>query len=150
MVLVVHVDGAVLDPGVHEVAPGARVVDAVDAAGGLRSDADRERLNLAEVLSDGQRVWVPVEGEDEPDVVGPAGGAGAGGDADAAGGGGAVDLNEATIAQLETLPGVGPTIAGAIVEHREREGPFRTVDDLLDVTGIGPARLAQLRPLVTV
>lgn len=149
-VLVVHVDGAVLVPGVHEVGVDARVIDAVDAAGGLRADADRTRVNLAQPLADGQRVWVPAVGEDEPAVVAPIGGEVDGGDASPTDSGAPIDLNRANPSELEELPGVGPTIAAAIVGHREREGAFRTVDDLLEVPGIGPSRLAQLAPLVRV
>ncbi|MDW3218082.1 MAG: ComEA family DNA-binding protein [Acidimicrobiales bacterium] len=148
--MLVHVDGAVMRPGVHELDLDSRVVDAVDAAGGLRADADRARLNLAAMLSDGQRVWVPVIGESEPDVVGPTGG-GPAGTADGAGpAGGVVNLNTADAAELETLPGVGPSIAAAIIRHRETEGAFQRVEDLLEVAGIGPSRLAQIEGLVAV
>jgi competence protein ComEA len=147
--VVVHVDGAVAVPGVHELRPGARVDDAIAAAGGLTAAADRERLNLAAPVADGQRVWVPRRGEDEPPVVTPVGG----GPADPSGPGAPaapVDLNTADAAALETLPGVGPTIAAAIIRHRETEGRFDRVDDLLAVAGIGPSRLAVLEGLVTV
>lgn len=144
----VHVDGAVVVPGVHEVAPGSRVVDAIDAAGGLTPDADRGRLNLAQPVVDGQRIWVPVVGEDEPQVVVPEGGGVESGDG--APTGGLIDLNDATLEELETLPGVGPTLGQAIIDHREREGPFRSIEQLLDVSGIGPSRLEQIKPLATV
>lgn len=146
--LVVHVVGAVQAPGVVRLATGARVLDAVAAAGGLRADADPQRVNLAAKLVDGQRVLVPVVGQPVPDSV-----------ADPAPGGAAIptpspdaplNLNEATAAQLDALPGVGPATAAAIVAHRTQNGPFRTVDALGDVRGIGPAKLEQLRPLVAV
>lgn len=151
-VVVVHVDGAVAVPGVHELWPGARVDDAIAAAGGLTGAADRERLNLAAPVADGQRVWVPRHGEEEPPVVVPGGGGStaAGEVAGPAAVLGPIDLNTADVAMLETLPGVGPSIAAAIVRHRETEGRFERVDDLLDVAGIGPSRLAQLEGLVTV
>jgi competence protein ComEA len=145
--IVVHVDGAVRRPGVHELPVGARVIDAIDAADGLTDEADRARLNLAAPLGDGQRVWVPTVGEDEPPIVGPDGGGTVAGTEEDDG---PIDLNRADQSALETLPGVGPSIAGAIIEHRTREGPFVRVEDLLEVSGIGPARLAQLEPLVTV
>lgn len=147
--MLVHVDGAVMRPGVHEIGAAARVVDAIEAAGGLRADADRARLNLAAVLSDGQRLWVPVVGEAEPDVVGPDGGRvepGGGGGSEA----GLIDLNTADATTLETLPGIGPSIAAAIIRHRELEGAFQRVEDLLEVAGIGPSRLAQIESLVVV
>ena len=143
--VVVHVDGAVGRPGVHELRNAPRVVDAIEAAGGLLADADRERLNLAAPIADGQRLWVPWVGEQEPAVVSLAGGAAA---PDEEIGDGLVDLNTADQAALETLPGVGPSIAAAILQHRQREGMFERVEDLLEVAGIGPSRLAQLESLV--
>jgi competence protein ComEA len=146
--LVVHVVGAAVRPGVVQVPSGARVLDAVAAAGGLRLDADPARMNLAARLTDGQRVVVPVVGEPLPAAAGDtAGGAGPG-----SGGGpaGPIDLNLATEAELDALPGVGPATAAAIVAHRSAHGPFRSVDALGEVRGIGPAKLEALRPLVTV
>jgi competence protein ComEA len=147
--VVVQVAGAVAHPGVYRLAEGARVVDLVEAAGGALADADLQALALAGRLTDGQRVQVPRQGEVlPPSVLGVAAGA------DSAGGASApvvpVDLNVATMAELDTLPGIGPTTAQAILTHRERNGPFRTVDDLADVQGIGPARLEALRELVRV
>ena len=141
-VVVVHVDGAVRFPGVHELRAGSRVDDAIDAAGGLTPAADRRQINLAQVVADGQRIWVPVEGEEVAVIVG----AGDAGDDPAAAG--IVSLSTATPEMLEGLPGIGPSLAAAIVEHRSREGPFSTVDDLLAVPGIGPAKLDALRGLV--
>ena len=149
--IVVHAAGAVVAPGVVSLPPGSRVSDLLAAAGGPAPDVDLDRVNLAAPLADGQRVWFPRVGEVAPPSVPGEGGPappGAGGDGD--GSAGPVDLNAATADELEDLPGVGPSIAAAIIEHRERHGPFRSVDDLLDVAGIGPARLEQLRELVTV
>jgi competence protein ComEA len=146
-VVLVHVVGAVRAPGVVELPAGARVVDAVHAAGGAGDDADLDRVNLAATLADGQRVAVPRVGEPVPPEPAPVGG----GDA-TAGGTGAGDplrLNAATAEELEDLPGIGPTLAAAIVRTREEIGGFRSVDDLQRVPGIGPARLAQIRDLVT-
>ena len=141
--VVVDVAGAVVTPGVHHLEAGARVVDAVDAAGGLAPDADAARVNLAALLVDGQQVYVARVGETPP-VAATAGGANPTGPAPL------VDLNTATASELEELPGIGPTTAEAIVDHRERNGPFTSVDDLLDVRGIGDAKLEQLRDRVTV
>jgi len=143
-VVVVHVAGAVARPGVYELAAGARVLDAVSAAGGLGPEADERQLNLAAPLVDGSRVHVPVVGEDPPPA--PAVGAPPG----EPGAAGPVDLNRADAAALEALPGIGPATAAAIVEHRERIGRFTSVDQLLDVRGIGEAKLAALRDLVRV
>jgi competence protein ComEA len=153
--VVVHAIGAVNLPGLYRLPPSARVADLVEAAGGFAADADPDRLNLAAPLADGVRVWVPRRGEAEgpPVVNGDGGGAVAavppvGGDAAAATG--PVDLNTATLEVLDTLPGVGPSTAQAIIDHRTTNGPFRSVDDLLEVRGIGDAKLAQLRDKVRV
>lgn len=143
--VVVHVAGAVGVPGVQRLPAGSRVIDAVDAAGGLRPDADAGRVNLAAELVDGSQVYVPAVGEAPPTVVGADAGVAAG-----SAEGGLVDLNTADSAALETLPGVGPATAAAIIDHRERHGPFASVEGLLDVRGIGEAKLAQLRDLVRV
>lgn len=143
--LVVHVAGAVAAPGVHQLPTGSRVVDAIEAAGGLAPDADAARINLAAPLVDGGRVYVPAVGEEPPPVaVGDlAGDPGAGSI-------GPVNLNTADAAALDALPGVGPATAAAILEHRGKVGAFTSVDQLLDVPGIGEAKLDALRDLVTV
>lgn len=140
--VVVHVAGAVVAPGVHQLPPGSRVVDAVEASGGLTPDADAGAVNLAAEVVDGSQVYVPRIGEVPPPA--PAGPDGGGT------GGGPVDLNTADVALLETLPGIGPATAAAIVDHRERHGPFTSVEGLLEVRGIGEAKLAALRDLVRV
>ena len=142
--VVVHVAGAVVAPGVHRLPPGARVVDAVEASGGMAADADVAAVNLAALVVDGVQVYVPRIGE-----AAPGGGAASAGAGPAAGDG-LVDLNTADVAALDTLPGVGPSTAAAIVDHRERHGPFASVDALLDVRGIGEAKLAAIRDLVRV
>ena len=152
--LVVHVAGAVLDPGVYELAPGSRVSDALARAGGARPDGDVGRLNLAEPLADGTRLYVPVSGEEPPVPVGTQGGGaggGAGGVGSAGGepGGPVVDVNTAPAEELESLPGIGPATAAAIVRQRQTQ-PFASVDDLLAVPGIGPAKLEALRDRVRV
>ena len=142
----VHVAGAVTHPGVVELTPGARVIDAIEAAGGAPPTADLDRLNLAAELTDGQRVLVQNVGD-------PAAPAAPGGDVSTAPGeapGGLVDLNAATSEQLEELPGIGPALAEAILTERERRGGFRNVLELRDVRGIGEKRFADLVDLVTV
>lgn len=131
--LVVHVLGAVVAPGLYEVPTGARVVDAIAAAGGFTADADRGGVNLARVLIDAEQVLVPV--------VGAAG---------VESGGGLVNLNTADAAALQTLPRVGPALADRIITWREANGGFRSVDDLLSVSGIGDKTFEGLRALVTV
>ena len=141
--IVVHVVGAVAAPGVQQLPAGSRVADAVEAAGGASPDADLSRINLAAVAIDGQQVYVLRQGEQQPPP--PAGGAG-----DPAGGEGPVNVNTASASQLEELPGVGPATAEAIIAHRDQHGPFGSVDDLIDVRGIGEAKLEQIRERATV
>ncbi len=145
--LLVHVAGAVAAPGLVEVPAGARIADAVAAAGGGLPDADLDRLNLAAKLADGQRI--PVSRVGEPLLAGPTGDGTNAGTADGEPAG-PIDLNTATQAELETLPGIGPTFAAAIIRERERRGGFTNVEQLRDVRGIGDKRFADLRPLVTV
>lgn len=162
--LVVQAAGAVGRPGVYRLPAGSRVDDLVRAAGGAAPDADVDRVNLAAPVADGERVWVPRRGElAPPDVVAGAGGGTAPPGSGPAGGGpsgggspgetgapSVVNLNTATAEELDTLPGVGPATATAILAYRDEHGPFGSVDELLEVRGIGDAKLEQLRPLVTV
>jgi competence protein ComEA len=144
----VHVAGQVAHPGVYAVPAGARVADAILAAGGPSPEADPEQLNLAARVSDAERIYVPKEGEAA--VAGPSGSAAGGGGAGSSAPAGPVDLNTATAEQLEALPGVGPATSKAILAYRSTHGRFRSVTELLDVPGIGPAKLEALRPLVRV
>jgi competence protein ComEA len=132
--IVVHVAGAVATPGVYVLEADDRVIDAVTAAGGPLPDADLSMVNLAAPLIDGVQVRVPAMGE----IVGPLPGA------TAAGPSGPIDLNRATADAFEALPGIGPATAAAIVEWRDRNGPFVTVEQLLDVPGIGPAKFERI------
>ena len=146
--VVAHAAGAVARPGVYRLAVGSRVADLLDAAGGPTPEADLDRLNLAALLVDGQQVFVPLPDEAVPPVGPPTAGAGAPALPGATAG--PVDLNTATLDELDELPGVGPATAQAIVDERERRGGFTAVDELLDVRGIGDAKLAALRDLVRV
>jgi competence protein ComEA len=139
----VHVAGAVNRPGLYRLVLGARVDDAVRAAGGATGEADLDSLNLAAKVHDGDKVLVPKRGAA---AAPPGGGPGATGAAQSA----LVNLNTATVAELDTLPGIGPAIAQRIISYREQHGGFRTVNDLQNVPGIGPRKLEELRDLVTV
>jgi competence protein ComEA len=141
----VHVAGAVGTPGIVVVAPGARVVDAVAAAGGLSEGADVAGVNLARPVADGEMIIVPTPGQA---VQAPAGGAAPGPGASTAPA--RVDINRASPAQLEDLPGIGPVLAQRIAQWREDNGPFASVDDLTAVSGIGPVILEGLRDAATV
>jgi competence protein ComEA len=148
--VVVHVAGAVAQPGVVELPEDSRVIDAVEAAGGGLPEADLDRLNLAARLIDGQRVLVQKVGDPTPPAepgAAPPGGTEAGTDAAAPG---LINVNTATQAELETLPGIGPVLAEAIITERERRGGFRSVNELREVRGIGDARFADIETLVTV
>lgn len=145
----VHVVGEVASPGVVAMPAGSRVADAVSAAGGALPGADLAALNLAAVVQDGAQIRVPAPGEEPVSAEDAGGGAVTGGGATGAADG-AVDLNTAGAAELQTLPGIGPVLAERIVTWREANGPFASVDALLDVSGIGPAVLGQLRDLVRV
>lgn len=140
----VHVAGAVQHPGVVELPAGARVADAVAAAGGATVDADLDGVNLARPVTDGERILVPRRGEVTASG-GTAPGAGSAWRAD-----GRLDLNLATAADLEELPGIGPVLAARIVDWRERHGPFTEVGQLREIPGIGERTFQNLADLVAV
>lgn len=150
--VVVHVAGHVLEPGVVELDAGSRVFHAIAEAGGASPDADLSAVNLARVLVDGEQVYVPAPGEQVPGGVGAVGGGPAGGAASGAGtaAGGLVNLNTASLADLDGLPGIGPVLAERILAWRQEHGRFTLVDELGEVEGIGPTLLGRLRDLVTV
>ena len=132
--ITVHVSGAVATPGLVELPAGSRVADAVVAAGGALPGADLAALNLAAPLVDGQQLVVPELSGDAPAVASD----------------GRVRINTADAAALDALPGVGPVLAARIVAHRDAHGPFAVIEDLLEVPGIGEAKLAGMRDFVIV
>ena len=140
--LIVDVVGKVRKPGIVTVPKGSRVYQAIEAAGGLKGRVDTASLNMARVLTDGEQILVGLEPADAP--------AAAAGDSSGSPAGPKVNLNTATAEQLDTLPGVGPVTAQAILDWREENGRFGSVEDLLDVKGIGDATLAELRDHVSV
>lgn len=127
--VIVHVTGAVESPGVVSLDAGARVADAVEAAGGLAEGADESAINLARQVHDGEQVYVPLVGGE---------------------GTGKVNINRASSSELETLPGIGPALADRIVSDRDRNGPFSTLDDLTRVSGIGESVVDNIGALATV
>ncbi|MCB0077226.1 MAG: ComEA family DNA-binding protein [Anaerolineales bacterium] len=146
--ITVFVSGAVVAPGVYTLPPQSRVVDALQAAGGPTEEAALEALNQATLLADGVQVHMPRHGEAAPPPVSaPSSADTLAGEAPSSGP--LVGLNSATAAELETLPGIGPALAGRIVEYREANGPFTSVDQLQEVRGIGEKLLDQLRDHVT-
>jgi competence protein ComEA len=145
----VHVFGAVGQPGLYVLREGARVVDAIAAAGGLLEGADEAAVNLARPVGDGEQLYVPTVGESAATASGgdtDAGGSGAGASDP---GDGRVNLNTATEDELDTLPRIGPAMAQRIIEWRSANGRFTSVEDLLAVPGIGDKMLESLRTLVT-
>jgi competence protein ComEA len=144
--IAVHAAGAFVRPGLYEMPAGARVAQLVDAAGGAAPGALLDALNLAARLTDGDRIFLPGgptavdplnAGPAANTVAGPAGARPQ-----------VVDLNTATLEQLDALPGIGPSTAQAILDHRRTHGRFRSIDELLEVRGIGDAKLAAIRDLV--
>lgn len=139
--VIVDVAGAVREPGVYEFTEGDRVIDAIERAGGSLPKADLSLLNLAAPLADGTQILVPKAGP--PGAVVPGGTAPGSTD-------GLLNINSASATELETLSGIGEVLAATIVEYREQNGPFTSVEDLMDVSGIGPATLDEIRGQVTV
>jgi competence protein ComEA len=136
--LVVDVAGAVRRPGLYRIQPGARVSDALQLAGGFTRRADRVSVNLAAPVADGEQIVVPARGSG---AAGASSGAAPSPTAP-------LDLNTATLEQLDALPGIGPTTAQKILDYRQAHGPFHSVADLDAVPGIGQGRIAQLKGLV--
>ncbi|MGC8783210.1 MAG: helix-hairpin-helix domain-containing protein [Armatimonadota bacterium] len=147
--IVVHVAGAVKKPGVVRIPRGSRVDDAVKAAGGFSSQADPDSVNLAQPLEDGVQVYVPRKGE-SVQVEARVGAVRQGATSEHREPlRGKINVNTASAEQLESLPGVGPATARAIIEYRKQNGSFHSVDELIEVRGIGPKKLEQIRPYVT-
>lgn len=149
-VIVVDVAGAVASPGVVELKDGARVVDALGAAGGLAEDADLTSVNRAARLTDGQRVYVPRVGEQVAPVEGDGSAGAAGEGTQSTVTGQAVNINTAGLAELDALPGVGPATAQAIIDDREANGPFTAPEDLMRVSGIGEKKFEKLKSSICV
>lgn len=146
----VDVDGAVASPGVYRLKDGARVSQAIDAAGGLTAEADVTGLNRASKVTDGQKIYVPTVGEQQAALA--AGGA-EGGAATVSGAGtssGLVNINTASAAELQTLSGIGPSMAQAIIDERTQNGAFASVDDLMRVSGIGEKKLSKIKDCICV
>ena len=139
--VIVDVAGAVRQPGVFEFVEGDRVIDAIERAGGPLPKADLGLLNLAAPLADGTQILVPKTG---PAVAGVPGGTAPGTSS------GLININSASATELEALSGIGEVLAATIVEYRDQNGPFASVEDLMDVSGIGPATLEEIRDQVTV
>ena len=143
--LVIDVQGEVKEPGLYQLPLGARVGDAIKAAGGVRKGSETSSVNLARFLEDGEQIY--VAGNIHNEILESAGGAGI---SRGAGIGGKLNLNRATVNELDGLPGVGPVLAKRIVEYRNSNGNFSSIDELQKVSGIGPAKYGELQNFVTV
>ena len=149
--VVIHVEGQVRNPGVYQLVQGDRVADVIELAGGLLENADRRRVNLAKKLQDEMFLFIPHEDDEQDHQISFAGSLN-----DSHSGSGAstqselVNINTAETDRLETLPGIGPVLARRIVDHRQRSGPFDTVESLKDVSGIGDSRYQEVRELIKV
>lgn len=153
--LAVHVAGAVKNSGVYRLPPNSRVDDAIRQAGGATANADLDALNLAELIADGQKIYVPRKGETPPPTVVASTSTSSAstaprGEKSAPVARFPIDLNTATAEQLEAIPGIGPVLAQRIVDYRRTNGRFNSIDELLEVSGIGQKRLENMRPYVTV
>jgi competence protein ComEA len=144
----IHVAGAVNQPGLYEMTAGDRIADALAAAGGTQPEADLAGINLAAKLADGQQVLVPRTGETA--AAGSAGAVAAASPGSDATFSGPMNLNSATVQQLENLEGVGPKTAQKIIDYREANGGFKTVEELMEVPGIGPSKFEQIKDQVCV
>jgi len=136
----VYVSGAVHQPDVYPLLPDSIVKDAIMAAGGATDDADLDRINLALPVADGQHVYVPRLGEEDPPVQPPS---------DQRAGEGKININTADVAALDSLPGIGPALAQRIIDYRQEHGPFARLEDIMEVSGIGPGTFEKLRDLIT-
>lgn len=141
----VDVDGAVVRPGVYRLKDGARVSQAIDAAGGLTTEADVTGLNRASKVTDGQKIYVPTVGEQQAAAAVDGAESGSATTSGAGSSSGLVNINTASAAELQTLSGIGPSMAQSIIDERSKNGPFASVDDLMRVSGIGEKKLAKIK-----
>lgn len=155
----VFVNGAVAAAAVYEVAPGSIVQHAIEQAGGFTEGADTAVVNLALPLQDGMQIYVPTNAEtaeqapaiiSQPTVRTEGIELDQTADSEASADGEIIDINNATVAELDTLPGIGPSTAENIIEYREANGPFATIEEIMSVSGIGPARFEQIQAYITV
>ena len=146
----VDVDGAVVSPGVYRLKDGARVAQAIDAAGGLAPEADVTGLNRASKVTDGQKIHVPTVGEQQASIAEAGVDGGASASSGVGGATGLVNINTASAEELQTLSGIGPSMAQSIIDERTKNGAFASVDDLMRVSGIGEKKLAKIKDCICV
>jgi competence protein ComEA len=141
--VIVYITGAVPRPGVYALPQGARVQDAISAAGGFLAEAEKSQINLAALLEDGEKLDIPYLEGASPVLTTPV-------PAVVTSTTELIDINTASAAELEALPGIGPTTAQKIVEYREQNGPFVSTEDIINVSGIGPGTYERIKDLITV
>lgn len=146
----IDVDGAVVRPGVYRLKDGARVSQAIDAAGGLTTEADVTGLNRASKVTDGQKIYVPTVGEQQAAAAVDGAESGAATTPGAGSSSGLVNINTASAAELQTLSGIGPSMAESIIDERTKNGAFASVDDLMRVSGIGEKKFAKIKDCICV
>jgi competence protein ComEA len=150
--IAVHVIGAVPRPGLYEFPEGARIQDAINAAGGLLAEANADALNLAALLEDGQQLDIPYQSGSEPsansstqlDLPSSATDTPSSTSSEEL-----ININTASLEELDSLPGIGPTTAQKILDYRDENGPFSAIEDIMNVSGIGPATFDEIKDLIT-
>ena len=143
--IIVQITGAVPRPGVYALAKGSRVQDAISAAGGFLAEADKTGINLARALDDGEQLEVPYAEGGSPVLGTPLPSS-----TESSSSAELIDINTASLAELDSLPGIGPTTAQKIIDYREQNGPFLSKEDIINVSGIGPGTYERLKDLITV
>ncbi len=151
-IVIVHIAGAVKNPGIVKLKEGSRIEDAIDAAGGLTEDANISDVNLAYILDDGTKINIPSINDEysQEEIVSDGGGTAIAEEFSNDGSNSLININTATETELETLPGIGPTIANKIVEYRKENGNFNTIEDIKNVSGIGESKYASIEELITI
>ncbi len=145
--IIVHITGAVINPGVYSLPSGSRVKDAIEKSGGLLSDADTTLINLAMLIEDGEQVWVPYQLDD---VMGFEKPAMLEGEPTQGQQTRKININTASQIELESLSGIGPVIAKAVIQYRLENGPFKDIEEIQEVSGIGPVTFEKIKPIITV
>lgn len=138
--IIVHIEGQVISPGVYELSADQRVIDAVEAAGGLSEEADRSKINLAKRIEDEERIYIPAIGEDTVEYV----------PTDSNSSNKKININKANQEELTTLPGIGEALANRIINYRQQHGSFKNVDEIRNVSGIGEKKFEDLKDLIEV
>lgn len=150
VIIVVHITGEVKQEGIIRIEEGARMSDVIEKAGGLNKNADLTKINLAYVVQDGQKIYIPNKNEEEEDVITENNGEGVIEGGDQMGANSLININKATQTELETLAGIGPSTAMKIIEYRKQNGKFKKIEDLMEVPGIGEAKFESIKNNISI